>query len=81
MKKKPYPEHCERNYPHGIIPDRRRIISCSDPEAWYKNKVGKIITVHYFATFGCYDTRGRWINYYDLSPPLDLQKINIQLVE
>jgi hypothetical protein len=69
-KKLPYPEQIAKGYSYGTIPDRRRIKSCSNPNAWYCNKVGKVITVHYFATFGCWDTNGRWLDYYDLSKPL-----------
>jgi hypothetical protein len=68
--KLPYPEHLARGYPPGTKPDRRRIKSCSNPKAWYRNKIGHIITVHYFATFGCWDTEGRWLDYYDLSAPV-----------
>lgn len=69
-KKLPYPESLARGYPPGVTPDRRRIKSCSRPDAWYAHKIGEIITVHYFATFGCWDTNGRWIDYYDLSMPI-----------
>lgn len=72
FKKKslPYPEHLARGYPPGVTPERRRIEGCSDPEAWYADKVGQVITVHYFVTFGCWDTEGRWLHYYDLSQPV-----------
>jgi hypothetical protein len=69
-KRLPYPEHLASGYPRGIVPDRRRITKCSEQGAWYANKVGKIITVHHFATFGAYDTKGRWLWYYDLSAPI-----------
>lgn len=69
-KKLPYPEHLARGYPPGKKADRRRIKSCSEPGAWYKDKVGEIITVHYFVTFGVWDTEGRWLWYYDLSAPI-----------
>jgi hypothetical protein len=71
MKDKlPYPEHLARGYPPGTKPDRRMIKSCSNPKSWYSGKIGDIITVHYFATFGCWDTEGRWLDYYDLSAPV-----------
>lgn len=69
-KKLPYPESMAVSFPWGVTPDRRKIKSCSKPDAWYKDKIGDIITVHYFATFGCWDTEGRWIDYYDLSAPI-----------
>lgn len=69
-KKPPYPEHLARGYPPGVTPDRRRIKSCSRLDAWYRNKIGEVITVHYFATFGVRDTEGRNISYYDLSRPI-----------
>lgn len=70
MNKLPYPEHLARGYPPGVTPDRRRIEKCSDPKLWYANKIGQVITVHYFATFGAWDTEGRWLWYYDLSAPV-----------
>lgn len=69
--KLPYPEHLKRGYPPGTIPDRRKIISCSDSNLWYMGLIGQVITVHYFATFGAWDTKGRWLWYYDLSAPVD----------
>lgn len=68
---KPYPDSAARNYPPGENPDRRRITRCSDPEAWYAGMVGQTITVHYFCTFGAWDTQGRWLWYYDLSEPVN----------
>lgn len=67
-KKLPYPEGMEKRYPPGAIPEKRKIIRCSRPDTWYS--IGDIITVHYFATYGCWDTEGRWIDYYDLSEPI-----------
>lgn len=69
-EKLPYPEHLKLGYPPGTIPDRRRIIKCSDSKLWYMGLVGQIITVHYFSTFGAWDTKGRWLWYYDLSAPV-----------
>lgn len=66
----PYPDHAARQYPPGEKPDRRRITKCSEPGAWYANMVGEIISVHYFASFGAWDTQGRWLWYYDLSGPV-----------
>jgi hypothetical protein len=67
----PYPEYAAKQYPPGKEPDRRRIDKCSDPKAWYANMVGQTVTIHYFATFGAWDIEGRWVDYYDLSAPLD----------
>lgn len=72
--KLPYPEHLKRGYPPGVTADRRKIISCSDSKLWYVGMVGKVITVHYFATFGAWDTEGRWLWYYDLSAPIASKK-------
>lgn len=74
----PYPEYLTRGYPRGTTPDRRMIKKCSDPKAWYKNMIGQIITVHYFATFGAWDTQGRWLWYYDLSEPVEETASNEQ---
>jgi hypothetical protein len=69
-KKLPYPAHLASGYPRGTKADRRRIKYCSTPDSWYNDKIGEIITVYYFATFGAYDTEGRWLCYYDLSAPV-----------
>jgi hypothetical protein len=71
----PYPADLARSYPPGTTPDRRRITKCSDTKAWYAGMVGQIITVHYFATFGAWDTNGRWLWYYDLSGPIDERSV------
>lgn len=55
-------------FPFGDKWERRRVIKLGDPNAWYK--VGDIITVKYFATFGAYDINDRWVGYYDLSLPI-----------
>lgn len=68
---KPYPDYAARQYPPGKNPDRRRIIKFSEPDAWYAGMVGQIITVHYFCSFGAWDTEGRWLWYYDLSHPVN----------
>lgn len=68
--KLPYPAHLQKMYPRGMTPEKRRIKQCSDPKYWYAKQVGKVITVHYFATFGAWDTEGRWVFYYDLSEPI-----------
>jgi len=64
-------EHYGRAYPPGIEPRKMKIIRCSRPGEWYEKMIGKIITVHHFATFGCWDTDGKWIDYYDVTFKLD----------
>lgn len=68
---KPYPDTAARQYPPGKKPDWRRIVKCSERGAWYAGMVGETITVHYFCSFGAWDTQGRWLWYYDLSEPVD----------
>lgn len=68
---KPYPDSAARQYPPGKNSDRRRIDKCSEPGAWYANMIGQTITVHYFCSFGAWDTQGRWLWYYDLSGPVN----------
>jgi hypothetical protein len=63
----PYPASAARQYPPGEKPDRRRIEKCSESGAWYAAMIGQTTTVHYFASFGAWDTKGRWLWYYDLS--------------
>lgn len=67
---KPYPDTAARQYPPGKKPDRRIIEKCSERGAWYAGMIGQTITVHYFASFGAWDTQGRWLWYYDLSGPV-----------
>lgn len=68
--KPPYPEWVARAWPQGKTVERRRIEKCSDQTLWYATKVGHIIDVHYFVTFGAFDTQGRFLWYYDLSAPI-----------
>lgn len=72
LKKKPlpYPDYAARQWPQGKKADRRKIIRCSDPKAWYVDMVGQVIAVHYFVSFGCWDTEGRYLDYYDLGEPI-----------
>lgn len=67
----PYPGSAARQYPPGKKPDRRRIEKCSEPGAWYSGMIGQVITVHYFCSFGAWDTQGMWLWYYDLSEPVN----------
>lgn len=67
---RPYPDSAARQYPPSTTPDRRKITKCSDPKAWYAGMIGQIITVHYFCSFGAWDTQGRRLYYYDLSADL-----------
>lgn len=46
---------------------RHIIEKCSNPDAWYAGMVGKMVSVHYFSTFGAWTPEGKWIAYYDLS--------------
>lgn len=62
-------------YPWGDKWEKRKIIRTSMPNAWYK--IGDIITVKYFASYGCYDQKDRWVNYYDLSLPI-IREIDIK---
>lgn len=72
MSKLPYPESAAIQYPPGITPHKRKIISCGDkdPKCWYRNKIGTVVNVHYFVTFGAWTTDGKWLWYYDLSGPV-----------
>jgi len=71
----PYPDYAAHQYSPGKKPDRRRITKCSEPGAWYAKMIGQVITVHYFCSFGAWDTQGRWLWYYDLSEPINLNDI------
>jgi len=76
----PYPAYAARQYPPGEKPDQRRIEKCSEPDTWYAGMIGQTIEVHYFASFGAWDTQGRWLWYYDLSGPIN-EKLNDSLNE
>lgn len=58
-----------RSFPYGDKWEKRKVIRVTMKDAWYK--VGDIIEVKYFATFGCYDIKDRWVNYYDVSLPIN----------
>lgn len=59
----------KNSYPYGDKWERRKVMRVYNKQkAWYK--VGDVLKVKYFATFGCYDINDRWIDYYDLGLPL-----------
>lgn len=60
----------KRGWPQGDIWKKRKIVKCSDPTNWYADKIGEIVTVKVFVTFGAYDDKDRYISYYDLSNPI-----------
>lgn len=59
----------KKAFPMGDKWEKRKVTRVTMENAWYK--VGDIIEVKYFATFGCYDKKDRWVNYYDVSLPLN----------
>ena len=60
----------QKGFPADVIKwERRKIIACSVPGVWYEDKIGEVFIVRHFFTFGCFDARGRWISFYDLSEP------------
>lgn len=57
-------ERLRKSYPYGDKWTFRIVKSVMMKDAFYK--VGDIIKVKYFATFGCYDHKDRWVDYWDL---------------
>lgn len=58
-----------KSFPYGDKWEKRKVVRVTMDNAWYN--IGDIITVKFFATFGCYDIEDRWVNYYDLSLPIE----------
>jgi hypothetical protein len=44
------------------IPERRRITKVSPSSPC---KVGEVVTVKRWGTFGCWDEQGRWVDFYN----------------
>lgn len=57
------------SYPYGDKWQKRKVIKVTMKDAWYK--IGYIITVKHFATYGAYDEKDRWVDYYDLGPEIN----------
>lgn len=55
-----------KSYKYGDEPVVMRIRSCTDPNEWYADMVGQNITVKYYASYGAYDMKDRWMYYFDL---------------
>lgn len=71
-------EELKRSCPQWAKPEYRRIDKCSDQTKWYASEVGKVMLIHYFCTFGAYDTNGRFLWYYDLSAPKRLPEWRVK---
>jgi hypothetical protein len=59
---------CESGYYFGDwrpTPERRRITAESK---WSPCKVGEMVTVKRWGTFGCWDTKNRWVDFYNSEP-------------
>lgn len=61
-------DRLKRCYPPGDRWTFRKVKTVHLASAWYK--VGDIIKVKYFATFGCYDYKDRWVDYWDIGPEI-----------
>lgn len=57
----------KKEYPWMEMTSTRTILKVSNPDYWYKELVGTEVTIHNYGTFGCWDSQGRWYNFYDLS--------------
>lgn len=54
----------KKAYPPGEKWTFRPVIRVSRRDAFYK--IGDIIKVKYFVTYGCYDHKDRWVDYWDV---------------
>lgn len=63
-------DRLKRSFPTGDRWTFRKIekIWLKDKQHWYKE--GDIVKVKYFATFGAYDYKDRWIDYWDMGPEI-----------
>lgn len=57
-------ERLKKSYPHGDVWSFRLVIRVSSKDAFYK--VGDVLKVKYFVTYGCYDHKDRWVDYWDI---------------
>jgi len=60
-------EEINKIYPGMRQTSTRTIIKVSGDDYWYKDLIGKKVTIHKYGSFGCWDDKGRWYNFYDLS--------------
>lgn len=53
-----------RQFPRGWepTPEKRRITKVSPHSPC---KIGEIVTVKRWGTFGCWDSQGRWVDFYN----------------
>lgn len=50
----------------------RQVIRVEMKGAWYK--VGDVIKVKWFGTYGCFDHKDRWVDYWDIGPEIPKPK-------
>lgn len=65
MEKSEQQKKCESGYYFVAwqpTPEKRRIIKES---SFSPCKVGEIVTVKRWGTFGCWDTKNRWVDFYN----------------
>lgn len=48
----------------------RRVVRVRMKNAFYFK--GQILRIKYFVTFGAFDYKGRWVDYYDVGPEIQL---------
>ena len=71
MAKSEYQIKKEKEYPQWNNIQSRELLTYSEQtDPYYENKIGQVIKVKYFMSFGAWDEQGRWICYYDLSTPI-----------
>lgn len=57
-----------KSFPSGDRWTFRKVIRVRSGSAWYKK--GDVLKVKHFATFGCFDHKDRWIDYWDVGPEI-----------
>lgn len=65
MEKSSHQIYVETNKPCGSRTERRRI---TKENPYSPCKVGEIVTVTQWGTFGCWDEQNRWVDFYNSEP-------------
>lgn len=63
MEKSEHQKKCESGY-YGINARKYERMKCIKESNQSDHKVGEIVTVVRWGTFGCWDEKNRWVDFY-----------------
>lgn len=69
IEKSEHRQWAERAFPYGKQARKMIINRASRADAWYKDMIGQAIEIHHFGSYGAWDTKGRWVDYWDVGYP------------